>query len=441
MKGVTTVTMKNQRQCRRFHFTKRAIDALPANDPDSLATDAEYSDQGCTGLHLRVSKAGRKFYMMRYTFRGRKQCIAIAEHTERFGVAEARLMVAEYKAMIVKGMNPKDEREAQRTDVTFEEFCASQYIPMARARKKTWASDEKKIERVLNPMIGSKPLKAITARDAVAIHAKERDRASATTANRVLSTLKRILSVAVRLGFLDKNPAASEEKFAEPPPRERYLSREELPRFLRALDDDADGISVAAIRMLLFTGCRRSEIVSLRWDQVRRTQSNGNETWQLYLPTTKNGKPRTIQLNSKAVAELRNLMGRRDAEARTKDSDYIFPSRNGTKKGYVFDLRKPFEKALKAAGIEGVRLHDVRRTFGSWGVQGGASIYSVQRLLGHRNVDTTQSTYAHLADESLRQTSENIAAMIDEAVDVANAKATDSTVRSDGDVVLVEKAG
>lgn len=115
--------------------------------------------------------------------------------------------------------------------------------------------------------------------------------------------------------------------------------------------------------------------------------------------------------------------------------------RPGTKKGYVFDLRKPFEKALKAAGIEGVRLHDVRRTFGSWGVQGGASIYSVQRLLGHRNVDTTQSTYAHLADESLRQTSENIAAMIDEAVDVANAGMADRTEGPAGNAVLVKKAG
>lgn len=95
----------------------------------------------------------------------------------------------------------------------------------------------------------------------------------------------------------------------------------------------------------------------------------------LYLPTCKNGRPRTIQLNSKAVAELRNLQGHRNDEARTKDSNYIFPPRKGTKKGYVFDLRKPFEKALKTAGIEGVRLHDVRRTFGSWGVQGGIDLF------------------------------------------------------------------
>lgn len=101
------------------------------------------------------------------------------------------------------------------------------------------------------------------------VHAKEKERTSACTANHLLTTVKRMLNLAVKWGMIAKNPADDQEKFKEGPLRERYLSKEELPRFLKALDESDDRLSVAALRLLLFTGCRREEILSMKWENVR----------------------------------------------------------------------------------------------------------------------------------------------------------------------------
>lgn len=122
------------------------------------------------------------------------------------------------------------------------------------------------MEKFLIPIIGKQRLSSITSRDVAQLHRNEKARTSATTANHLLTTLKRMLNLAVKWEVLVKNPAAGQKKFMEPPQRVRYLSEDEIPRFLAALEEDEDGLSVAAIRLLLYTGCRRSEVVSLKWD-------------------------------------------------------------------------------------------------------------------------------------------------------------------------------
>ena len=176
-----------------------------------------------------------------------------------------------------------------------------------------------------------------------------------------------MLNLAVQWEYLEKSPASGQEMFTEPPQRERYLSKVELPRFLNALEGDGeeDRLSVAAIRLLLATGCRRSEVLSLKWNEVRL----GEE--RIFLSDTKNGRSRTVHLNANAQEVLVELLGRRDQEARTRESEFVFPSRLGTRKGHIYDLRKPFEKACQRAGVENFRIHDLRHTFASMAVRGG----------------------------------------------------------------------
>ena len=120
--------------------------------------------------------------------------------------------------------------------------------------------------------------------------------------------------------------------------------------------------------------------MSLKWDQVRMEEE------RIFLPDTKNGRSRTVHLNAKAMEVLEELDEKRELEARTRESEYVFPSRQGTRKGHLFDLRKPFEKAWGEAGIENFRLHDLRHTFASIAVMSGASLYDVQKLLGHQDI-------------------------------------------------------
>ncbi len=395
-------------QSRRFPFSKRGIEALPAHDPDSRSREAEYTDSECIGLHLRVSKAGRKFFQHRYRHISRKRCMTIGEFPH-ISLQEARQRVSEQKALLARDIDPADERAQKRDDITLATFAKDFYIPHATMHKKTWQEDVNRIERRINPALGKLRLSTITQRDITSFHAKEKERTSATTANHYLTLLKRMMNLAVKWGLLEKSPAAGMDKFKEPPHRERYLTRDELPNFLKALDELNDRLSVASIKLLLFTGCRRNEILSMRWDQVRL------EEGRIFLPTTKNGRSRSVLLNTKAREILESLQAGKGDDRRTRDSDFVFPSRAGTRKGYIYDLRKPFETACAIAGVEGLRIHDLRHSFATIAIMGGASLYDVQKLLGHSDISMTQR-YAHMVDESLQRATDNAAQVIGRAM-------------------------
>ena len=394
-------------QSRKFPFTKRAIEGLPAHDPASPSRETEYADAECTGLHLRVSKNGRRFFQHRYRFFGRKKCLSIGEFPA-VSLQDARQMVGEHKSSLAKDKDPAEERVKVRSDLTFAEFATQYYLPHAKEHKKTWDDDVWKIEKVLNPVLGKQRLSGLTSRDVTALCSKEKSRTSATTANHLLSTLKRMLNLAVKWELLEKNPATNQEKYKEPPQRERYLSKDELPRFLSALDEEEDGLSVAAIRLLLFTGCRRGEVLSLKWNEVRLDEDC------ILLLDTKNGRSRMVHLNKRAKEVVEELHENRSKEVRTAASEYVFPSRQGTKKGHLFDLRNPFDKACQRAGVENFRIHDLRHTFATMAVRGGASLFEVQKLLGHQDIAMTQR-YAHLSDAGLKKASGFVATMLDQA--------------------------
>lgn len=334
-------------------------------------------------------------------------CLSLGEFPA-VSVQDARSRVAEHKALLARDKDPAAERGKVRADLTFEEFSTQHYLPHAKAHKQTWDDDKNQIERRLNPILGKLRLQAITPRDVAMVHSKEKERTTACTANHLLATLKRMLNLAVKWGLLEKNPAGGQEKFKEGPLRERYLSKEELPKFLKALEDQDDLLSVAALRMLLYTGCRREEIMSLRWENVRLDEE------RIFLPKTKNGRSRTVHLNARAKEVIQDLQARKDQEDRTRGSEYVFPSRQGTKKGYIYDLRKPFEKACLNAGIDNFRIHDLRHTFASMAVSSGADLYAVQRLLGHQDIAMTQR-YAHLNADDLKKATEGVSEMFDRA--------------------------
>ena len=394
--------MRSSTPARRFPFTKRAIESFPAHDPDSPSREAEYADSECVGLHLRVSKNGRRFFQHRYRHLGRKRCLSIGEFPH-VSLQDARQRVGEHKALLARDVDPADERAQKRDDLTLESFAREFYLPHATMHKKTWQEDVYKLERRVLPALGHLRLSTVTARDVNAFHARVKESTSATTANHYLVLIRRMLSLAVKWGLLEKNPAAGMDRFKEPPHRERYLTKEELPRFLKALEEQEDRLSVAAIKLLLFTGCRKGEVLSLTWGQVRL------EEGRLYLPVTKNGRSRSVVLNAKAREVLESL-----GSQRKEGTPFVFPSRHGAAKGYIHDLRKPFDRVCEAAGIEGMRVHDLRHSFASIAVTTGASLYDVQKLLGHSDIAMTQR-YAHLGDESLQKATDGVSRAIDEA--------------------------
>jgi integrase len=216
---------------------------------------------------------------------------------------DARLRVGRNKALLARDVDPAEERAQRRSDLTFADFARDFYVPHATVHKKTWQEDVYKLQRRILPLLGEFRLSSITVRDVTALHAKVKEGTTATTANHYLTLVRRMLNLAVKWGLLEKNPASCMEKFREPPHRERYLTREELPRFLKALEEQEDRPSATAIKLLLFTGCRKGEVLSLKWENV--------QDHRIYLPMTKNGRSRSVILNAKAREVLEGLRSQR----------------------------------------------------------------------------------------------------------------------------------
>ena len=179
-------------------------------------------------------------------------------------------------------------------------------------------------------------------------------------------------------------------------PREHFLSLDELKRLGFVLDhaDDRQA-AAAAIRLLLFTGARSSEITGLRWDEIRRTRT--------VLPDSKTG-PKAIQLPAPARAVLNEL---------PRKTRYVFPNKAGT--GPMTDLGLRWQKLRTLAGLDDVRIHDCRHTFASHAVMSGLDLYTVGRLLGHADVAATER-YAHLADSHVREAAGRIGGIVSDAM-------------------------
>lgn len=388
-------TVKNQ--SRRFRFTHSILEALPPHDPNSRSREMEFCDMEVIGLHLMVSKTGRKFFYLRYTMNGRKGTVRIGEFPS-VKLKDARIRAHELKGMIACGKDPAQERDRRKDMPTLEEFAINDYLPHAKQHKRSWRDDEVRLHKEIIPQFGKYRLDTITTREIQQFHSNLSKSHTPSTANRYLMLVQRMYSLAMQWSVVERNPACLVKKFKENNARERYLSTEEVTRFLKALDTLDNQVIASGLKFLLFTGLRKSEAFHLEWIAVNR------EGGTVHLTKTKSGKPRTVILNILARQIIDEMW-----KIREEDHSYVFP---GKVKGQpVANPQKPFETACEIAGLENFRIHDLRHSFASLAINSGATLYDVQKLLGHASSQMTQR-YAHLADESVRRATEQVAAQI-----------------------------
>ncbi len=238
------------------------------------------------------------------------------------------------------------------------------------------------------PAFGSRPL------DRIAPHQVRRwfeaySKAAPGGANRSLALLRQILNFAVACGHIDSNPTQGIRPNRRSLP-DRFLSRDEIRRLHQVLDaqtGNANRQQAEIIRLLLFTGCRKAEIVRLRWSEVQDDM--------MALSDSKTG-PRNVPLNAPAVAVL-------ERQPRC-GSPHVFPSPLDPSRPRNDDLPL-WSRVRREANIEDVRLHDLRHTHASHAVMNGVPIPVVSRLLGHSNVSATLR-YAHLGDKDIEDAAE-----------------------------------
>jgi integrase len=355
-------------------------------------------DGALPGFGVRVSPAGTRSYVLKYRLAsGRVRWVTL----DRVGVISleaARKRAKRYLGVVADGGDPLRLKDGARDAPTLAEVADRFLDEHVKARRKpaTLRLYTLAIDGHLRPLFGTMAMADVGAAELVKLH--HRLRATPYMANRVLAVASKLFAWAAQHGYRDgrTNPCDGIERFPERA-RSRYLSPAELMRVGAALRvatqyESISPAAIAAIRLLLFTGARVGEILSLRWSAV---DSAGGA---LHLADSKTGA-KTILLNGPALEVLQGW-------PRFANSRFVFPGEGRAwRKGvHRVSLSKPWAWVRKRARLSNVRVHDLRHSFASVGVSNGQTLPIIGALLGHTQAATTQR-YAHLMDDPLRAAS------------------------------------
>ena len=377
-----------------INFTKLAIDPLKPS-PDGKRRYVYDSKEN--GLLVQITGTGRKTFQLYKKHQGHPIRVSIGTFPE-YSIEQARKKAREIKASLDAGENPNDTTRAQRQEMTFADLFQAYLERHAKLRKRTWREDETYFRRHL-ASLGKKRLSELTRRDFAAIHTRI-GKDHPTHANRVLALISSIMGRGIEYGLYEgTNPCIGIRRFPEQS-RDRFLNGDELGRFFSALEHEPNATARDFFIVALLTGARRSNVLSMRWNNIDLK----NATWRIQ--ETKNGTPQTVHLTG-AVLEI--LQDRRKNAA----SVFIFPGPGRT--GHLVEPKKAWKRICKAAGIEGIRIHDLRRTMGSWQAKTGASLPIIGKSLNHKSASTT-SIYARLDLDPVRTSMDKaVTAMLEAA--------------------------
>lgn len=396
-------------------INKRSVDAAK---PDK-ERDIVLWDDTLHGFGLRVKPSGTKTYILQYrNTEGRSRRYTIGQHgklTPEQAETEAKRLFG----LIAVGRDPASEKQDLGKEATFADLAAK-YLEIHLPHKKARSAheDRRMLKQYITPVLGTRKVYAITQDDIEGIHGKLKDHPY--QANRVLALLSKMFTLAEawKVRPQHSNPCRYVEKFKEEK-RERYLSERELAWVGRAIakaeagDDPKMAVSESAglaLRLLLLTGARLNEILTLKWEYLDL------EKGVAVLPDTKTEKNKRLMLPAPALMLL----------TRDPQPQAGWVILGATKDKHLYDLKGPWSrvkslvdalqdkeeadgrlKPTDRVDISGVRIHDFRHSFASVGVSGGMTLPLVGALLGHTQAATTQR-YAHLAADPLKAAADRI---------------------------------
>jgi integrase len=408
----------------RQRISKRTVDSIEPTGKEFTVWDTDI-----TGFGVRVRPSGAKSYVFHFRAghgRGAPVRKLTLGEVSKFTPEEARALAKQSLSAVAQGLDPAGKKAEERATLTVRQLAEAFIEEHTKTKRRSSTSSD--YDRILRlhvlPDLGSTKANRLTRASIAIIHLRLKGKPA--VANKMLAVISSMYGFAQRRGLVPDgfNPATKIEKYPEVS-RERFLTTKELNRLGEALlkaetdglpwDIDTskpaskhlarpenqktkfDPLAVAALRLLLLTGCRLREILHLQWDDV------DTERGILTLPKSKTGK-RHVILNEAALSVLDGL---------PKVGSYVVPGEDVTKPRH--DLKRLWAAVSSYAGLEGVRIHDLRHTFASIGAGIGLGLPIVGRLLGHKHAATT-SRYAHLDNDPVRRATEQIGQSIDAAL-------------------------
>ena len=376
-----------------FRISKRTVEALHVDRKDAV-----FWDRDLPGFGVRVYRTGRKVYVVQTRGAAGLKRVTIGRHGE-ITPEEARKNARGIIDCIKRGIDPKAEAPApELTTAELAERCVRAHVAV-NCSAGTMKNYRNAIDGYIVPELGALPLSAVDRAEVSALH--YRLRRTPHQANRVIKVLSKMFSLAEswELVLPGTNPCKSVQLYREGK-RERFLNEDEYRRLGRVLDEaETEGSmgrhGIAAIRLLLLTGCRRDEIVTLRWDDVDRAAG------ELRLRETKSGA-RMIPLTPAVEEVLAGI-------PRVPGNPWVIA---GAKTGrHMANIDKVWQRLREQARLEDVRIHDLRHSYASRALALGESITMIGRLLGHTKVGTT-ARYAHLARDTERASAARVGGSI-----------------------------
>lgn len=432
-----------------FNFTQSSIDALPLPPKEKRAY---YKDEKEKGLILDVRPSGTKSFYLYRKINGKPERIYLGPYPD-MKIPEARALAAIKKGEIAHGKNPQDDKRKIRQEITLGDLFNDYMTRYSKPNKKSWIYDEREIPKYLGHWFKRK-ISSIQKHDIQKYHEEIRGKNGLYQANRILERIRSLYNKAIEWGWDGENPTKGIRKFKEKA-RDRFIQPAEMPFLFAALDEEENQITKDYVRISLMTGARKSNVIAMRWEQI----DWDHQSWRI--PETKNGEPVTVPLIPQAI----EILSRR---RRVTNGEWVFPGHG--KSGHLADPKKAWERirikatlslwrempaykdliqsiedrlkkqdnygytAIKLVketrkeaskknislptGLLDLRLHDIRRTLGSYQAITGASLPIIGKSLGHKsqlstaiyarlNLDPVRASISKAADLMLQMGAEN----------------------------------
>jgi integrase len=362
----------------QFNFTQAAIEKLPIPENGR----AHYYDIKVPELELRITQNGIKTFNYYKWRKGHKKPDRIyIGNYPALSIEWVRERARIIGGDIARGLHPKEQ---ERYKITLIEFFPIYMERWNKKHKKAERDDRSSFDgRIKNSFIAKKPLGQINRQDILKLHS-EIGQTAPIRANRILSLLSIIFNKAIEWEYIKENPCKNIKRFKEKS-RERFLLKDEIPNFFKALDFLKPKYKTYFL-VLLFTGARSANVKAMRWQDI----NFAHKTWSL--SETKNGTSQLIPLSDAVLEMLKERKG--------DDKIWVFPSDTSTS-GHLEEAKKHWSLLRKISKLPDLRMHDLRRTLGSWQAINGVSLAVIGKSLNHKSMQATQ-IYARLSIDPIR---------------------------------------
>ena len=387
---------------KRVKLTEKTIQKMRYEGAEN-SRDVRW-DMEVHGFGVRIYPSGRKAFILSYRFNNRKRFLTIGDCSDwrlekAPGRRGARNEARELKVGIDKGIDPLQRREDARKAGTVKELVEDFIETHCKPHKKSWEKDERRLERFITPKWGNLKAHAITKADVAALH-RSIGRATPYEANRVLEVISGMFHHALAEGYIPVekksdwvNPGLAKTKRYpngiqrfEEKSRDRYVLPEEMPRLIDAIEEEDNPYIKAAIWLYLLAGPRKNELLKAK----RSDLDSKRGILRLY---DIKSDSYDVQLSSHALTILADL-------PQDEGNPYLFPSPKKPGEPLV-NIDKSWQRIKKAAKLNDVRIHDLRRTVGSWLANSNVSLNIIGKALGHKSQSATL-IYARLQDDPVK---------------------------------------